>query len=168
MGVFTLLFFWKLKLSSPQGACPLTAAPAKKRAIFDPGIAPKLLVPMRFRRDGFYKFLSDHSDETLAVRSEGTNAFKKRRPRTRFPRLQIGIGLRGLILQQNRGFPLVAAGVPGLMMSINVGVLMAMGRSLVAVLMAVVAMILRFMRMLVLMLIFVMAAQHLSLPVLFH
>ena len=54
------------------------------------------------------------------------------------------------------------------MMSINVGVLMAMGRSLVAVLMAVVAMILRFMRMLVLMLIFVMAAQHLSLPVLFH
>ena len=62
----------------------------------------------------------------------------------------------------------MAAGVPGLMMSINVGVLMAMGRSLVAVLMAVVAMILRFMRMLVLMLIFVMAAQHLSLPVLFH
>ncbi|MEW6658761.1 MAG: hypothetical protein AB1424_08875 [Thermodesulfobacteriota bacterium] len=73
--------------------------------------------------------------------------------------LQTGIGLRGLILRQNRGFPLMAAGVPVLVMPIVVGVLMGMSLGLVAVLMAVVAMGLRLMRVLMLMLVLVVAAH---------
>jgi hypothetical protein len=84
-----------------------------------------------------------------------------------FSSLQTGIGLRGLIHQQNRGLPLVAAGVPVLVMLVVMGVLMGvlMGVSLglVAMLMAVVAMGFRLVRVLMLMLVFAVAAHRLSL-----
>jgi hypothetical protein len=57
----------------------------------------------------------------------------------------------------------VAAGVPVLVMPIVVGVLVAMSRSLVAVLMAIMAMGARFVLMLMRMFVFVMAAHQSSL-----
>jgi hypothetical protein len=57
----------------------------------------------------------------------------------------------------------MAAGVPVLMVPVTVGVLMAMGHRFVAVLMAIVAMRRRFMRVLMFMLVFVVAAHGSSL-----
>jgi len=64
---------------------------------------------------------------------------------------------------QNRGFPLVAAGVPVLMMSLAVDVLMGMSHRLVAVLVAVMGMSSRLMGVLMLMLVLVVAAHFASL-----
>ncbi len=60
-------------------------------------------------------------------------------------------------------FRLMAAGVPVLMMPVFVRVLVAMSRGLVAVLMAVVRMSLRLVGVLMLMLVFIVAAHQSSL-----
>jgi hypothetical protein len=73
--------------------------------------------------------------------------------------LQTGIGLRGSVLQQDRGFPLVAAGMPVLVMPVVVGVLMGMHRGLVAVLMAIVAMRFALVTVFMLMFVFIVAAH---------
>jgi hypothetical protein len=88
---------------------------------------------------------------------------KKESHERSFPGLQTGTGLRGFILSQNRGFPLMTAGMPMLMMPVVVDVLMGMSGCLVAMLMAVVGMRHRFVRVLMFMLVLAMAAHRPSL-----
>jgi len=84
---------------------------------------------------------------------------KKESHERAFSRLLTGRGLRGLILWQNRGFPLMAASVPVQVMPVFMRVLMGMSLGLMAMLMPFMAMRLRFMGMLMLMLVLAVAAH---------
>jgi hypothetical protein len=75
-----------------------------------------------------------------------------------FP-FQTGTRLRGLLIQQNRGFPLMAALMLVLMVPVCMGMLMGMVDSLVLVLMPVVAVGTALVGMFVLMLVLVVAAH---------
>jgi hypothetical protein len=84
---------------------------------------------------------------------------KKGKPRTLTPGLQTGGPPSWLGFLQNRGFPSVAAAVIVLVMAVVVGMLVSMCHPLVAMLVAIVAMGNGIMRMLVLMLVFAVAAH---------
>lgn len=90
-------------------------------------------------------------------------AIKKESHERSFPGLQTREGLRGSILYKNRGFLLMAAGMLVLVMPVAMHVLVRVRHCFMAVLVTVMSMSGRFMRVLVLMLVFVVAAHRSSL-----
>jgi hypothetical protein len=100
----------------------------------------------------------------VAVTSWKNGQEQKRKATNALSRIHPGYGLRGLIVKQTRGFPLVAARMLVLVMPVSVNVFVSVDHRLVAMLVAVVGVGAGLVAVLVLMLVLTVATHPASPP----